>query len=188
MPREMENTMLSKSLRLLVVAGLALGVAAMAAGCKGKKDTPINPSMGGDPTGGAGAGGGAGDGLPNLSASELEQMLFGPSGLQTVYFDYDSSSLRSDAVQVLSANADKIKQAPGVFIQIEGHCDERGTQDYNFALGEKRALSVRDHLMKLGVDGSRLITISYGEEDPAVPGHNEAAWSQNRRAEFNKAM
>lgn len=180
--------MLSKSLKFMMVAGLALGVAALATGCKGKKNAPINPSMGADTSAGAGAGAGSGSGLPNLSASELEQMLFGPSGLQTVYFDYDSSALRSDALQVLTQNADKIKQAPGIFVQIEGHCDERGTQDYNFALGEKRALSVRDHLIRLGVDGSRLITISYGEEDPVDPGHNEAAWAKNRRAEFNKAM
>ena len=72
-------------------------------------------------------------------------------------------------------------------IQIEGHCDERGTQEYNLALGERRALAVRGHLMKLGISGERLLTISYGEESPASAGHSEEAWQQNRRSEFNKA-
>jgi peptidoglycan-associated lipoprotein len=87
----------------------------------------------------------------------------------------------------LRDNADKIKQVPGVMIQIEGHCDERGTQEYNLALGEKRALAVRDHLIQLGISPSRLVTISYGEESPEVEGHDESAWKFNRRCEFNKA-
>jgi peptidoglycan-associated lipoprotein len=116
-------------------------------------------------------------------------LLFGPSGLQKVYFDFDSFALREDARTTLKANAEMIKTNPSnVIIQIAGHCDERGTQEYNMALGEKRALAVRDYLIQLGIDGNRLITISYGEEMPANPGHDEAAWSQNRRAEFNKAV
>lgn len=174
--------MYSKSLKLIVVASLAMAV--VATGCKGRKNTPINPSMGSDTAAGGGAGTGDGTGLPNLNQEDILWNEF--TGLQKVYFDYDSSALRSDAIQTLSENAAKINQVPGVAIQIEGHCDERGTQDYNFALGEKRALSVREHLIKLGVDGNRLLTISYGEEDPADPGHSEAAWSKNRRCEFNK--
>ena len=76
---------------------------------------------------------------------------------------------------------------PNVIVQIAGHCDERGTQEYNLALGEKRAQSVRNHLRQLGVPGDRLVTISYGEEAPAVPGQSEAAWAQNRRCEFMRA-
>jgi len=109
------------------------------------------------------------------------------TGLQNVYFDYDSFALRPDALRTLSENADKIKQVPNVLIQIEGHCDERGTQEYNLALGERRALAVREHLIKLGVSGDRMVTISYGEERPAVEGHDESAWCKNRRSEFNKA-
>ena len=76
---------------------------------------------------------------------------------------------------------------PDAIIQIEGHCDERGTQEYNLALGEKRALAVRDYLMNLGVSGGRLVTISYGEESPVAMGSDESAWKQNRRSQFNKA-
>ena len=124
-----------------------------------------------------------GEGLPNLNQEDL---LFEKGNLRTIHFDYDSYALRPDALSALRDNADKIKQAPGVIIQIEGHCDERGTQEYNLALGERRALAVREHLMKLGISGDRMITISYGEEDPVDLGHSEAAWSKNRRAEFNR--
>jgi len=98
-----------------------------------------------------------------------------------------SSSLRPDSMATLRENADKIKQVPGVIIQVAGHCDGRGTQEYNLALGERRALAVRQYLIQLGVTGDRLITISYGKEFPAVMGDNESAWAKNRRAEFNRA-
>jgi peptidoglycan-associated lipoprotein len=177
-----------KILRFIVLACVAVVVVGAVAGCKGRRQAPISPGLA-DASATSGVGQtGRGDGMPQLTAQELENMLFGPAGLKTVYFDFDSSALRPDALRTLAENAELIKQAPGIFIQIEGHCDERGTQDYNFALGEKRALSVREHLIRLGVDGSRLITISYGEEDPVDPGHNEAAWARNRRCEFNKAM
>ena len=90
-------------------------------------------------------------------------------------------------METLKRNAEIIKQMPNSVIQIEGHCDERGTQQYNLALGERRALAVRDYLIRLGISGDRLVTISYGEEDPADPGHSESAWAKNRRAEFNRA-
>jgi peptidoglycan-associated lipoprotein len=125
-----------------------------------------------------------GTGQPNV---DLESLLWGPSGLEIIHFDFDSYSLRPDARAALQRNADKIKQAPGAMIQIEGHCDERGTQEYNLALGEKRALATREYLIQLGVPSSQLVTISYGEEDPLNPASNEAAWAQNRRCEFNKA-
>lgn len=174
------------SLALRSMAVLCVLTIAMT-GCKGKKDTMINPDLMDDSASSTNETT-SGDGLPNL---DIERLLFDPnsdSGLKIVYFDYDSFSLRHDALQVLSDNAEKIKQAPGVVVQIAGHCDERGTQEYNLALGEKRALTVREHLIKLGVSGDRLITLSYGEEFPAVPGSNESAWSRNRRCEFNKAQ
>jgi len=129
----------------------------------------------------------SGDGLPQM---ELEKLLFEPGskyGLQTVRFDYDSSSLRADAMATLRDNADKIKQVPGVIIQLAGHADSRGTQEYNMALGERRALAVREYLIQLGVPGDRLITISYGKEFPVATGESEDAWAQNRRVEFNRA-
>ena len=126
-----------------------------------------------------------GEGLPSI---DMENAMFeSAEGVQTVYFDYDSYALRADALEVLRQNAEKLKQIPGVIVQIEGHCDERGTQEYNLALGERRALAVREHLIRLGISGDRMVTISYGEEDPADPGHTESAWAMNRRSEFNRA-
>ena len=119
----------------------------------------------------------------------LEQLLFSPDkGLKAIYFDYDSSSLNGSAISTLRDNADLIKQVPNVVIQIAGHCDERGTQEYNLALGERRAQSVREHLRQLGISGDRMITISFGEEAPEAMGSNESAWSRNRRCEFLKAQ
>ena len=172
--------------------GLAYGICVVVlmagvSGCKSKKDGDFPPI---DPNENANTGNEVttGDGLPNL---DQERLLFdssSDSGLKVVYFDYDSSSLRSDAMATLRDNADKIKQVPGVIVQVAGHCDERGTQEYNLALGERRALAIREHLIQLGVSGDRMITISYGEEMPAVSGSSESAWSMNRRAEFLKAQ
>jgi peptidoglycan-associated lipoprotein len=158
-------------------------VLVVAPGCKrGGKVIDPNLTQGDGPTTSEGTGG------PELPGIDQESILFGPSGLQKVYFDYDSFALRPDAIGTLNDNAAKIKQAPDVLIQIEGHCDERGTQEYNLALGEKRALAVRDYLMTLGIGGNRLVTISYGEERAAVEGSDESAWKFNRRCEFNKAI
>jgi peptidoglycan-associated lipoprotein len=101
-----------------------------------------------------------------------------------VYFDFDKYNLRNDAKDVLRRNAALLKQNQNLRITVEGHCDERGTVEYNLALGEKRAKSVRDYLASLGINSGRLEVISYGKERPAVDGHNENAWSKNRRAEF----
>ena len=106
--------------------------------------------------------------------------------LETIYFDFDKYNLKSDARAALGRNARVLQDNPGVSILIGGHCDERGTQDYNLALGEKRANSARDYLVDLGVSTDRIRTISYGEERPEDPGHNEAAWAKNRRAEFTR--
>ncbi len=104
--------------------------------------------------------------------------------LQTVYFDYDSSELKPQAKAKLETAADFLKRNPKVSVQIEGHCDERGTNEYNQALGERRALAARRYLISLGINLDRIFTISYGEERPAVEGHDESAWKFNRRAEF----
>lgn len=99
-----------------------------------------------------------------------------------VFFGFDKSSLTSDAREVLAAQADFLKANPGVTVTIEGHADERGTREYNLALGERRANSAKNYLVALGVAEGRIRTTSYGKERPAVLGHNEFAWSQNRRA------
>ncbi|MBI5094043.1 MAG: OmpA family protein [Candidatus Hydrogenedentes bacterium] len=109
-------------------------------------------------------------------------------GIQVIYFDYDSAVLRADARESLKANAERFRRMPKVTVQIAGHCDERGTQQYNLALGEHRAIAAREYLVQLGIPAERLITISYGSEQPADPGKDEAAWAKNRRCEFNRAM
>lgn len=103
---------------------------------------------------------------------------------QIAYFDLDKYNLRGDARSALEANARLLKDNPNVNVLIEGHCDERGTVEYNLALGEKRARTAMDYLVSLGVEGGRLETISYGKERPVALGHNESSWSKNRRAEF----
>jgi peptidoglycan-associated lipoprotein len=107
-----------------------------------------------------------------------------PSGFMKVYFDFDRYYIREDAKPALEQNAKVLKANPNMRILIEGHCDERGTVEYNLALGERRAAAARQYLMDLGIDGSRISTISYGKERPVAFGHDEASWQQNRRAEF----
>lgn len=104
--------------------------------------------------------------------------------LQTVYFAFDSAELTPTAQQTLRSNAQWLKSNPGYKIVIQGHCDERGTIEYNLALGERRANAVRDYMTSLGTSRNSMRVVSYGEERPAAPGHDESAWSQNRRAEF----
>jgi peptidoglycan-associated lipoprotein len=101
-----------------------------------------------------------------------------------IYFDFDRSDLSEEARQTLQAKAEVLRQFPDIRIRIEGHADERGTVEYNLALGERRADAARAYLIDLGIDPDRMTTISYGEERPMVEGQNEAAWSQNRRDEF----
>ena len=98
-----------------------------------------------------------------------------------IFFDFDSSDIRADQVGNLEKQAAWLKQFGGIRVVIEGHADERGTREYNLALGERRANAHRDYLISLGVDAARLDVISYGKERPAVLGSNEAAWAQNRR-------
>jgi peptidoglycan-associated lipoprotein len=104
--------------------------------------------------------------------------------LATVYFAFDSYELDDQNRMVLQQNADWLQDNPNYNIRVEGHCDERGTIEYNLALGERRASAVRDYLVSLGVDAFRIRIVSYGEEDPEDPGHDEAAWARNRRAVF----
>lgn len=105
-------------------------------------------------------------------------------GLVTVNFEYDKSSLSADSKKKLQSNAEWIKNNPKVKVQIEGHCDARGSIEYNVALGERRANSVRSYLASLGVSSERMSVISYGREKPLDAGDNEKAWAKNRRANF----
>ena len=107
------------------------------------------------------------------------------ANVKSVYFDYDSYALRPDALTTLQGNATVfLHDAHWNAIRVEGHCDERGTQEYNLALGEQRALAVRHHLINLGIDSSHITTISYGEERPADSSQTENAYALNRRCEF----
>jgi peptidoglycan-associated lipoprotein len=104
--------------------------------------------------------------------------------LQDVFFDFDKSNIRPDGKQSLDANIQWLKANSAVRIRVEGHCDERGTNEYNLALGERRARATRDYLVAGGIDAKRISTVSYGEERPFVQGHDESAWKWNRRGHF----
>lgn len=102
----------------------------------------------------------------------------------TVHFDFDSAAVKTTEKPKAAAVADYLESHPTEAVEIEGHCDERGTEEYNRSLGERRALALREELIARGIDPARVDTISYGEDKPADPGHNEEAWRQNRRGVF----
>jgi peptidoglycan-associated lipoprotein len=110
-----------------------------------------------------------------------------PSGtlvMDTVYFEFDQATLSEAAKETLVRNAEWLRSNANARVQVEGNADERGTNEYNLALGERRAAAVKAYLSSLGVDGSRLVIISYGEERPADSGHGEDSWAKNRRVDF----
>lgn len=106
------------------------------------------------------------------------------SPLEIVFFDYDSAELQEAARAALRANADLLNSSMSWVVTIEGHCDERGTAEYNLGLGERRAFAARNYLLELGIAAQRVRTVSYGKEFPFDPAHDERAWAQNRRAHF----
>ena len=114
-----------------------------------------------------------------MSATVEEKQVF-----ETIHFDFDKSDIRQDARIVLEKIAVYLKNHRKVKVSFEGHCDERGTSEYNMALGERRSLSARRYLVSLGIAPERLGTVSYGAEKPLDSGHNETAWAKNRRCEF----
>jgi len=163
----------------LVAAGVALllGVA----GCAGKEAPEPESAR----TGGSGFGSetlGEEEGIAGRDPSGAEQAR--RLGLRTVYFDFDDASIRQDMTDRLKHNYQVLRERPDVRVELQGNADERGSAEYNFALGERRARSVEQYLMRMGIDAERLETVSFGEENPAVMGHNEEAWTKNRRVEF----
>lgn len=108
----------------------------------------------------------------------------GALAAHVVHFAYDSSALKTAEKSKVAVVADFLRSNPANAVEIEGHCDERGTEEYNRSLGERRALAIREELVRLGIDANRIDTVSFGEDHPANPGHDETAWSQNRRGEF----
>jgi len=183
-------------LKFFIVA-VALSITAV--GCKrGPKQLTYIPGQGGGPGSqgpigdgtGIGTGGIGGDNLgtesglpaaPRPGEGDIDREAL---RLQTVYFDLDSSVLKPSEVGKVETVAGYLASNLSHAVIIEGHCDERGTEEYNRALGERRAQSVRETLVRMGADASRIHTNSMGEDVPAVDGHNESAWSKNRRGEF----
>jgi peptidoglycan-associated lipoprotein len=121
---------------------------------------------------------------PPAPGPSISQQAFQEFQNQDIYFDFDKYDLRTDARTILDRKASFLNQNSSVRVQIEGHCDERGTNEYNLALGERRANAAKQYLTTAGISAGRLSTISYGEERPLDPGHNEAAWARNRRDHF----
>ena len=152
--------------RVLSVAILCVAVA----GCKTEKG-PTPPSD---------TGFGKETNPPKSSPSSVPDS----SMFHTIYFDFDKSDLRADAREGLQSNATYLKGNSAVQVTIAGNTDERGSNEYNLALGKRRAEAAYKYLVDLGVDSSRMTTVSYGEEKPAVEGHNELAWAKNRRDDF----
>jgi peptidoglycan-associated lipoprotein len=114
----------------------------------------------------------------------IEGEVFESSLLKSIHFDFDKYDIRPGDVEILKGNSALLKKFSNVKIQIEGHCDERGTNEYNLALGERRANSTKKYLTSLGITADRISTISYGEEKPLDPAHSEESWAKNRRANF----
>jgi len=193
-------------LKLLVISAVLL---VGAVGCKPKikNPTPIPGAKTGSmqPAGpeGPNRGGTAPEGFPVTTVPAAEPRISGEgnvplyeideSGMKrdpaffkanTVYFDFDKSTIKSSERSKIEAVANHLKSEPTHKVKVEGHCDERGTEGYNLSLGERRALSVRTYLINLGIGADRILTISFGEAIPAVDGHTESAWSKNRRGEF----
>lgn len=163
-----------KSFTLATVIGLTLLISSCATNKKAKEE--VAPDAGVQTDNGKNSGLGLelnGDSDSNKAGA-----------LQTVYFDFNSSSLSTNTKDALTNNSNFLKANPTVKIQVEGHSDERGGVQFNLALGEKRAKSVREYLISQGVESSRLTTISFGKERPLAFGHDEVSWSKNRRANF----
>lgn len=198
-----------QSARHVVNLALVLAVVAGVAGCAQKRPPVARPSplgIGEAMPGGETAvtrppappeptGPGAGAGVPEpptpvvadeaegLEARSIEE-LNRDSPLRPVFFDFDSMDINNSGRQVLDANAEVLRRNPGLVVTIEGHCDSRGTAEYNLALGERRALAARDYLESLGIPSARFRTVSYGEEFPFDPAATEEAFARNRRAHF----
>ena len=119
-----------------------------------------------------------------ISSRDRSKSSIASHRLEPVFFGYDSSGLDTAAQSIIEATAGVLERFPTWVVTIEGHCDERGTPEYNLGLGDRRALAVREYLVELGLPVAQLRTISYGKEFPFDPGHDDGAWASNRRAHF----
>lgn len=174
-----------KKLNVFVLIVLALSLT-VAGGCSKKvSSTPAGTSAAGTSDG---AGGLTPEQLEAQRLAELQRQAIDKIGADRIYFAFDKSDLSDQSRQVLAEKAELLKAHPALTLLIEGHCDERGTNEYNMALGERRARAAYEYLVLLGIEAGRLTIISYGEEYPAVPGSNEEAWAKNRRDEFKASV
>lgn len=185
-PKKREHNMrIDKPLLRIAIALVA--VAAITSGCRSKpKNTGMSPNdfvtgpvIEGDSTFAEGD-------IPLDGSVRFETLerVTDAGEYAPVYFDYDAYNIPGGESMKISAVAELLKVNAAIVLVVEGHCDERGTNEYNMSLGEYRGQSVRDQLIALGIDGARIQTSSFGEERPADAGHDEGAWSRNRRAEF----
>jgi peptidoglycan-associated lipoprotein len=182
----------------LIALGLVLSVAAV--GCQTKKPTPLT-KLPGDRTGNVPDPGPGGPSTPSTPEKPVDSSPLAPipqaAGIHdgwtenratfqadTVHFDYDSSVVKSSEKGHVTAVADYLKANGATAVKIEGHCDERGTEEYNRALGERRAMALREDLVRMGIEANRVDTISYGKDRPVDTGSSDAAHRKNRRGEF----
>jgi len=195
----------SRNIKMWLLAGLvAIFLAACATtdesvtAATGADGAPVDMQAqdgSGDGTGGAsatGLGGSdsgdgtviAGDGSSSMSAQAMLEQTAGDLANRTIYFEYDSAKLSSESIAILETHGNFIASNGSVSVRLEGFTDERGSREYNIALGDRRAQSVRRVLLFQGASSDQIETVSYGEEEPADPGHDEAAWAKNRRVEL----
>jgi len=188
-----------KSSNVIRALALAVGLSVTVTACKSRQPspTPLDRTAGGGGIAGPGPGEQlTGPGGPT-STPGSEDSVFGQNreldgwpedrekfAADTVYFAFDSSAIAPGEESKIAAVADYLKANTQDAVKIEGHCDERGTEEYNRSLGERRALALREELARIGVDPGRVKTMSYGKDRPADPGHDEAAWKKNRRGVF----
>lgn len=176
--------MKGRILKLLLVITASLLLAACSSH-NTKKDSAQTGARVED-RGAAGANGAASQGLADQNGANGGALNDpnSPLAVRVIYFDYDSANIRADFNDTIAAHAAYLAANPNTVVTIEGHTDERGSREYNLALGERRSLAVRKQLVLLGAAAGQIKTVSYGEERPAVDGHDEAAYGKNRRAEL----
>ena len=163
----------------LLIGLVAIAISLFGVGCPKRSDVPPPDEMAEEPD--------PGPAVEEVTESPVVEESpamteAAPIELMDIYYDFDKYTIKAEMRSVLNANFAALQAEPDAEILIEGHCDERGTVEYNLALGQKRANSARDYMISLGMSASQVSTISYGEEMPQAAGHNEAAWAQNRRA------
>jgi peptidoglycan-associated lipoprotein len=190
-----------KKIKLIYPLAFALALTLSTTGCHNHKVVNATP-LPGQRSGAVGDNGGGntlppggsmtpdnganGNGIPVADAGSFDNMTEDRAALAayTIHFAFDSSVIKSSEKANLQSVADALKSDPNAKLLIEGNCDDRGTEEYNRSLGERRALAAREALAKLGVNPDRIRTISYGKDKPVDPGHDEAAWAKNRRDDF----